>query len=203
MLTKEGFYDLPPGMLATVVTSLEMTEKPLLSDLETPAETALQRCAQLSADDYRAIYRHVGQDWLWFSRLLISDEALTTIIHDDRVEVYRVFVAGQAEGLLELDYRRDGECEIAFFGLGAKHTGRGLGSWLMATTLNITWAEPIRRLWVHTCTFDHPNALSFYQRHGFVPFKQEVELVHDPRRNGTLPRDAARHIPMLGVDRAE
>lgn len=134
---------------------------------------------------------------MWYSRLLKPEQDLIDIIHDDRVAVYQVFISGQAEGLLELDYRVDGECEIAFFGLSAEHTGQGHGSWLMSEAVQLAWSEPITRLWVHTCTFDHPRALPFYQRHGFKAYKQEVELVHDPRLDGTLPRQAARHIPII------
>ncbi|MEM8973492.1 MAG: GNAT family N-acetyltransferase [Pseudomonadota bacterium] len=196
-LSEEGFYDLPAGMLATVVTSLEMRVKPTVKKLAPPSETELRLSRQISADDYRNIYRHVGEDWLWFSRMLMSDAELTEIIHHEAVDVYQVFVSDKAEGLLELDYRVEGECEVAFFGLSLAHTGRGLGPWLMTEAIAIAWARPIRRLWLHTCTFDHPRALAFYQKQGFRPFKQEIELVCDPRLNGALQEGAAAHVPMI------
>lgn len=197
ILSQEGFYDLPPGMLATIVTSLEMHAEPKQTRPPPPADTELRYCPDLTAEEYRAIYRRVGQDWLWYSRLLKSDDELTSIIHHDLVDVHQVFIANQAEGLLELDYRVDGECEIAFFGLSSSNTGRGLGPWLMSEVMSLAWSRPIKRLWVHTCTFDHPSALGFYQKQGFKPFKQEVELVSDPRLDGTLPRDVAGHIPII------
>ncbi len=196
-LSQEGFYDLPAGMLATVVTSLEMRARPSGAKLPTPPATELRLCRDLATDDYRAIYRRVGEDWLWFSRMLMSDAELRAIIHHEAVDVYQVFVSGKAEGLLELDYRVEGECEIAFFGLSTAHTGRGLGPWLMTEAIALAWSRPIQRLWVHTCTFDHPRALAFYQKQGFRPFKQEIELVRDPRLDGTLPREAAPHILMI------
>jgi hypothetical protein len=51
---------------------------------------------------------------------------------------------------------------------------------------------------VHTCTLDHPAALGFYRRHGFVPTKRTIETFPDPRLLGVLPADAAPHIPCLG-----
>jgi len=196
-LSKEGFYELPPGMLATIVTSLEMRAQPPRSELQPQPATELRLCSGLSADDYRKIYLHVGQDWLWYSRLLKTAQELTAIIENDRVAIYQVFISGRAEGLLELDYRLDGECEIAFVGLSTEHTGQGHGTWLMSEALRLAWSQPITRLWLHTCTFDHPRALAFYQRLGFTPYKQEVELVHDPRLDGTLPMEAAAHIPLI------
>ncbi|MCY4565611.1 MAG: GNAT family N-acetyltransferase, partial [Gammaproteobacteria bacterium] len=54
-----------------------------------------------------------------------------------------------------------------------------------------------RRLWVHTCTFDHPGALDFYIRTGFVPYRRQIEVADDPRITGVLPRSAAPQVPLL------
>ena len=61
----------------------------------------------------------------------------------------------------------------------------------------IAWSHPIKRLWLHTCTFDHPAALAFYQRSGFRPFRRQIEVVNDPRLDGTVARDVARHVPVI------
>jgi hypothetical protein len=50
---------------------------------------------------------------------------------------------------------------------------------------------------VHTCTLDHPAALAFYQRSGFVAYRRQVEIDDDPRLDGTLPADAAPHVPLI------
>ena len=57
--------------------------------------------------------------------------------------------------------------------------------------------RPIRRFWAHTCTLDHPSALSFYKRSGFRPFRRQVEIAEDPRLSGLAPMDAAAHVPLL------
>ncbi|HEY1447300.1 MAG TPA: hypothetical protein VGF33_02075, partial [Caulobacteraceae bacterium] len=64
------------------------------------------------------------------------------------------------------------------------------------------WSRPIRRLWVHTCTFDHPSALGFYVRSGFAPYAFMVEVLPDPRLTGQLPPDAAPHVPLIRPDAA-
>ena len=59
------------------------------------------------------------------------------------------------------------------------------------------WSRPVRRFWVHTCTFDHPDALSFYLRSGFRAFRREIEISDDPRLTGAMPRNATPHIPII------
>jgi len=100
-------------------------------------------------------------------------------------------------GLLELDFRVPDECELAYFGLVADRVGQGLGRGLMREVLARAWHRPIRRLHVHTCTLDHPQALAFYQRAGFTPYRRAVEVAPDPRLTGDLPRTAGAQVPLL------
>ena len=88
-------------------------------------------------------------------------------------------------------------CEIGFFGLVPELAGQGHGRWLMAQAMALGWRAGIERLWVHTCTLDHPGALGFYRKQGFTPFARFVETFADPRLNGHLPREAAPHIPLI------
>ena len=88
-------------------------------------------------------------------------------------------------------------CELSYFGLTAKVTGTGAGRWLMNRAIELAWSRPIERFWVHTCTYDHPGALSFYMRSGFRPFRREIEICDDPRLSGVLPRTASPHIPII------
>ena len=99
--------------------------------------------------------------------------------------------------MLELDFRDAGQCELVFFGVTAKLIGGGAGRWLMNRALELSWSRPITRVWVHTCTFDHPSALGFYQRAVFRPFRRQVEISDDPRLDGSAPRDVARHVPII------
>ena len=194
----EGMYDLPPGKLAAIVTSLEM---PLPAAPGTAATTPdgieLSGRQKPTVPDYLGVYRKVGADWLWCSRLQMSDGELTSVIHDNAVEVYFVLCDGEPEGLLELDFRENGNCELAFFGVSAGLIGRGIGNWLMGRAKALASRPGVARFWVHTCTLDHPAALAFYRKSGFVPFKQQVEIMDDPRLDGTLPVDVAQHVPLL------
>ncbi|OCC00905.1 GCN5 family acetyltransferase [Labrys sp. WJW] len=192
-----GYSNVPPGMLANVVTCLEMLQRPKpkpAKPLERPL--TLERIEKPDLGDYRALYRAVGEDWLWFSRLIMPDAELAAILEHPDVEVYVLMAGKRRLGLLELDFRQQGQCELAFFGLVAEAIGQGAGRFLMDQALAKAWARPIERLWVHTCTFDHPGALAFYRRSGFEPFAFEVEVCADPRLSGCLPRQAAAHIPL-------
>ncbi|MDV5823790.1 GNAT family N-acetyltransferase [Sphingobium naphthae] len=186
-----------PGMVATVVTHLEMRARPRPAPIP-PAPLRLVRWKAPDADAYRVLFRRVGAPWLWFSRLVMRDSELLAIIGDPAVEVYAVTDPRGAEiGLLELDFRALPECELSFFGLVPTLTGQGFGRWLMANALSLAWRKGVERLRVHTCTLDSPAALGFYIRSGFTPFAREVETFADPRVAGILPRDAGPHVPLL------
>lgn len=197
MILPNGYTDVPAGKLAAVVTSLQMMKRPERRPEPSSDGWALRHVERPELDWYRELYRRVGQDWLWFSRMTMPDETLAAILRDPAIEVFAFEADGVPEGLLELDFREPGECELAFFGLTGKVQGTGAGRWLMNRALDRVWSRPIDRLWVHTCSFDHPAALSFYRRSGFVPFRQQVEIADDPRLTGALPADAAPQVPII------
>jgi GNAT superfamily N-acetyltransferase len=196
MILPDGYSDVPAGKIAAVVTHLQMTEAPLLPR-DADGDWKLRRVETPGLDWYRELYLRVGEPWLWFSRRRMNDAELAAIICSSLVEVYALAFEGNDEGLLELDFRISGECELAFFGLTEKMIGTGAGRWLMNRALGLAWSRPVSRVWVHTCTFDHPAALAFYQRAGFRAFRRQIEIVDDPRLDGTAPRDAAKHIPII------
>lgn len=189
---------LAPGMMATVVTYLEMRERPPAPSSPAISPLKLVRWEHAEPERYRALFRLVGKPWLWFSRLVISDEELTATIHDPLVEVYAITNrSGNEFGLLELDFRQAGECELALLGLVPSMTGRGHGQWLMQRTLHLAWRETVDRVRVHTCTLDHPSALGFYRAHGFVPYERAIETFADPRVIGIFDRDIAPQLPVI------
>lgn len=188
---------IPAGQVATIVTSLEMRARPKLRPLPA-SDLRLARWTRPGLARYRALFRRVGEPWLWFSRLVLPDADVSRIIEDERVHIFAVEDrAGIEVGMLELDFREPGQCELAYFGLVPELAGKGHGRWLMAQALALAWAPGVERLWVHTCTLDHPSALNFYRAQGFTPFARAVETFPDPRLTGHLPRDAAPHIPLL------
>jgi GNAT superfamily N-acetyltransferase len=186
------------GEIGAIVTSLEMTSRPALRVMPA-SDLRLERWQAPSPDKYRLLYRRIGEPWLWFSRLELNDTELSAIIHDPKVRIWAALDRRGIEvGILELDFREAGQCEIAFFGLVPELAGKGHGRWLMAMALQAGWAEPgVKRMWVHTCTLDGPGALSFYIKSGFTPYRRQIETFPDPRLNGLIPRVAAPQIPLI------
>ena len=195
-MLQDGTIDIAPGKVAFVVTHLEMTAAPPARASPTVGE--IRRVPSPDVAWYLDLYRRIGAPWLWFSRLMLPTSALQDIILDPRVAVFAFAVDGRDEGLLELDFRVDGACEIAYFGLTPSVVGIGAGRQLMNRTLAEAWRRPIRRLWVHTCTGDHPRAVEFYVRSGFRPYKRQIEIADDPRLLDLLPRAVGPHIPVIG-----
>ena len=185
------------GELAAIVTFLEMRESPAI---DVPAsELSLRRVENPDPAHYRELFRKVGSPWLWFSRLIMNDAKLRVIIGDPGVELFTVVDRDGSEvGMLELDYRKPRECELSFVGLIPELSGQGHGRWLLAEAIRRAWRDGIERVHVHTCTLDHPAALSAYRKAGFTPYKREVERFPDPRLIGALPRDCAPQIPLIG-----
>ena len=191
-----GYHPLPPGHLANVVTCLEMHARPALR----PAHDggfALERMGAADTDRFLALFRAIGQDIMWFSRLIIPEEKLSSIIGDPNVFCFALVKDGQDIGLLELDFREAGQCELSFFGVVPSAVGGGAGRYLMNEALTRAWERPISRMWVHTCHFDHPAALAFYQRSGFRPYAVMVEVHPDPRLTGAMPKHASPSAPLI------
>ena len=200
MTLSRGYHATGPGDLVTVVTDFEMTVRPAWGGewpMPPGASLALDRVVEPDLDDYRRLIRSVGSDWLWQARLRLADAELDAILRDHGVAVHVLRRDGEAVGIVELDARAAGSCEIAFFGVMRSAQGTGAARWAMARALDRAWeGEGVRRVWLHTCTLDHPAAPAFYRRLGFAAVRQYVEVLPDPRLDGLLPRDAAPHVPL-------
>jgi len=195
---KDQFSLVPAGQIAAVVTHLEMRSRlPLRREQTKQGEFALRRVPNPDLVWYRELYRRVGEDWMWFSRLIMDDATLTTIIHDPAVEVYALRHRSRDEGILEIDFRRFPEIEIAFLGVTSSILGKGAGRYLMNRALENAWGRTPSRIAVHTCTLDHPRALEFYLKTGFIPYSRSIEIADDPRLHGILARTAAPHAPII------
>jgi len=194
-----SYEPVPPGELAAVVTYLEMRAPP--EQPVPPSPLSLKRVEVPQPEHYRALFRLIGAPWLWFSRLTLDDAHLAAIIQHPKVELDSVLdETGREVGMLELDFRKAGECELAFIGLVPELSGKGHGRWLLAEAVRRAWREDVTRVHVHTCSLDHPAALTAYRRAGFMPFTRAIERFPDPRLVGILPKDCAPQIPLLGTD---
>ena len=188
--------DIPSGHVGTVVTFLEMKERPALRPMPS-SRLRLVRWGVVEPAKYRALFRRVGGPWLWYSRLAMDDAALLAAV----AEVHAVIdPRGVEVGMIELDFRKDGECLIRFLGLVPELAGKGHGKWLFAQVMALAWRKGVERVHVNTCSLDHPAALPSYLKAGFTAYKRAFESFPDPRLLGLLPQDVAPQIPLCGGD---
>ena len=142
-----------------------------------PERFTVRRAERPTVSFYRYLYDTVGADWDWYERRRLCDDALAAIVHDDAVEVHVLYVRGVPAGYVELDRRIADEVEIAYFGLVPDYIGRGLGPALLGWALERAWGYGPRRVWLHTCSLDHPGALAMYRRAGFEVYDRKVVSV--------------------------
>ena len=187
--------ELAAGEIGTVVTYLEMTERPKPRPIP-DSPLRLVRWGNVDPAKYRMLFQRVGGPWLWYSRLLMDDSTLLGNV----AEVHAVLDRGGIEvGMIELDFRQPGDCLIRFLGLVPELAGRGHGKWLFGQVLALAWRKGVERVHLNTCTLDHPAALPAYLRAGFKAYKRAFESFPDPRLTGVLPLDAAPQIPLVGT----
>jgi len=193
----EEYTDVPAGKLASVITYLEMRTPPIKLSVTNDLGLRLRAVQQVNPKWYRQLFRSIGEDWLWSTRLRMSDQQLLLVLHDPAISLFALEHDGKDCGLLELDRSRPPDVEISFLGLTRNMIGKGAGQFLLAEALKLAWSYCPARVTLHTCTLDHPNALLFYMNAGFVPYKRVVRIFSDPRAAGTLPRTVAPQIPIL------
>lgn len=194
----DGYHALGPGKMANVVTYLEMTAPPAGHRRPIPEGWSLRPVDRWEIDEFRRLYVEIGWEWLWFSRMMLSDADLEERLHRPGTRAWTPVRDGRPLGVLEMDFARGADVEISFFGLVPDVIGRGAGGWLMGEAIAVAFSRPdTRRLWLHTCTLDSPQALPFYQRMGFTPFARAVEVHDDPRLVGRLDESAGPRVPLI------
>ncbi|MFQ6549154.1 GNAT family N-acetyltransferase [Aestuariibius sp. 2305UL40-4] len=198
MELRDGYFDVPAGKVAAVVTYLDRALRDLSPVTSAPEGVRLCEVSKPDPDAYRRLFRRVGSEWLWASRLALSPSDLAKALSAPGVVLFVLECDGHEAGVLELKFDAESACEIAFFGLSRQAMGRGLGRWLMAQAFVRAVEGGAKRVWLHTCTLDSPGALGFYRKMGFRPYKRSVEVFDDPRLRGLLPAEAAPQIPLIG-----
>lgn len=164
----------PPAFVDVTVYHLEMLTHAKRSVPTPRDELTVLHVRKPSVPYYRFLYNAVGKAYYWLSRRKLSDDDLAAVIQDPRNELYVLHVEGSPAGYAELDRHQPDEVELVQFGLMADYLGQGLGTWFLQWTIDRVWTYQPKRLWLHTCTLDHPAAVPTYKKAGFVQFKEEA-----------------------------
>lgn len=193
----EDAIDRAGGTYRSVVTWLEMRAPPADAAPAPPRpEVALRRWERPATDEYLELFHRVGDPWLWHGRLAQGRDEIERLLQAPDYEVWRLWSGDHVAGLGELNRARAGEVKLEYIGLVPAFIGTGLGGWFLRALLHEAWRGGVERVWLHTCSEDHPDAIDVYRRVGFEPYASEVEWVRDPRLLGLLPRDAGPHVPL-------
>jgi GNAT superfamily N-acetyltransferase len=162
------------------ITYLEMTSPAQAASFDLPRRLDVQRAEVPCPELNRFLYTAVGSDWWWYSRLSWSRAQWLAYLDRPELQTWVAYLSGTPAGYFELEAQGESEVELVYFGLLPTFIGRGLGSELLATAIERAWKLGPRRVWVHTCSLDHPRALPNYQSRGFKPYKTEEQIEQLP-----------------------
>ena len=166
-------------------TYLQMTAPDELQAAATPhPEPRVQRVQDCPASVFRYLYVEVGRQYHWRDRLSWSDERIRAHLADPNVSLWLLSGHGSPAGYFELKRHEDDSVEIAYFGLLPEFTGRGWGKYLLTRAVQSAWESGPKRVWLHTCTLDHPAALPNYVSRGFQAFREETYTAEVPAAAG-------------------
>ena len=135
-------------------------------------DAIVRRLDQVPGSLYRYLYREVGRPWHWLDRWDWSDTRVAEHLAAGGIEIWLLTVGGTPAGYFEL-HRTAHEVEICYFGLIPEFIGQRLGPALLTRAVQEAWSSGPDRVWLHTCSLDHPAAIRNYERVGFVPYREE------------------------------
>ena len=120
-------------------------------------------------------YKNIGNKHKWVDRLTWTEEKWIDYVSSKNVETYVLKCKEDLVGFFELIHHKEKkEVEIAYLGILEEYHNKKLGSYLLSEAIKISFKNKINRVWVHTCTLDHKNALNNYLTRGMKIFKTEI-----------------------------
>ena len=143
---------------------LKFSPDDCLIDLSDPADFQINKF----------FYKTIGKEHRWTDRLVWTDKQWVEYISDRRVKTYILKKSDDLAGYFELIFHKEKkETEIAYLGLLKEYQNKKLGSFLLTSAIKNSFSENTNRVWVHTCSLDHKNALNNYISRGMRIYKTE------------------------------
>ena len=119
-------------------------------------------------------YKQIGKKHRWIDRLVWEDKKWIDYVNNLNVKTYVLKEKNEIIGYFEQIYnKKNKDCEIAYFGILENYLGKKYGGYLLSEAIRYSFAKNIERVWVHTCSLDHRNALNNYLSRGMKIFKSE------------------------------
>ena len=133
------------------------------------------------------LYQFIGERWLWLDKLSWSDKEWKEYVESQNLRTWVAYYNGAIAGYFEL-LKNESDVEIIYFGLAESFIGKGFGGYLLSKAIRSAWEwSGTKRVWVHTCTLDHPSALQNYISRGMTIYKEETENQAIAIHSGSCP----------------
>ena len=155
---------------------LEINSLEELKDKKKPSEDySLILVDPINFQLNKFFYKNVGKKHKWVDRLLWSEEQWINYVSNRNVKTYVLMKKDDFVGFFELIiHLENNEVEIAYFGILEEYQNKKLGSFLLSEAIKKSFKKNINRVWLHTCSLDHRNALNNYIARGMKIFKEEI-----------------------------
>ena len=162
--------------MSTITYYLDMQHPEQIRAKPLPTDLSVVECQLKQFQLNRFLYQLVGEPWQWTDKLSWTDAQWRELIELPHHRTWVAYHQGAIAGYYELLRDADGAVEILYFGLAEAFFGQGFGGPLLTHALQSAWAWPgTTKVWVHTCSLDHPSALANYQARGLRIYREEVE----------------------------
>ena len=161
--------------MSVTTWSLEMHSPSQLRRAPRNSALEVRECTFAQYQVNRFLYAFVGGPWSWTDKSSWSDEQWRAWAENPQLRTWIAYGNGSPAGYFELHRQPGDSVEIAYFGLAPGFIGRGFGGDLLSRVVECAWAWGARRVWVHTCSLDHPSALANYRARGLVVYREETQ----------------------------
>lgn len=151
---------------------LEMKSASMLKSKKKPKKLQINECQIKQFQFNRFLYQLVGEAWEWIDKHTWSDDHWKAYAENDNLRTWVAYYRGSPAGYYELQQQNHEDVEIAYFGLVPRFIGQGFGGYLLSQAVKSAWEwKGTKRVWVHTCTLDHPSALQNYKARGMEVYQ--------------------------------
>jgi GNAT superfamily N-acetyltransferase len=159
---------------------LELTEPERFRPASAGLAYELRQVEHPTPELNRFLYATVGAQWFWYERLAWSRARWLEFLDRPEAATWVAYVDGSPAGYFELEDQPGGSVEICYLGLLPRFVGQGMGGALLTDAVRAAWDRGASRVWLHTCSLDHPSALGNYLARGFSLFDTVTTVEHLP-----------------------
>jgi GNAT superfamily N-acetyltransferase len=146
-----------------------------------PENAKFEHVIAIDTEEYKTIFKKVGDKWGWSGRLIISEKELEETLLNPEDEIYILKINSQFAGFFELLRHNENDVELIYMGLNEDFIGKGYGKLLLKFAVKTAWKPLVKRFWLHTCELDHEDAVKVYEKAGFQIFNEKIDEEYYPK----------------------